>query len=298
MTLIKNSKFKNIFRGQKGEQKNVLAENYNPIQYPYIGMGNPDSNLLLVGAEKGFNPSEYPEITKHELNLNYIHWQDILLNHNNLNDQLHPRLKLREGLTGFNPFSPMTLDITCNKVYPKNGHTYKMMEKTINNSLMMFHAMNQKSIFQVSPTFYQESVFNYCFLTELSDLPKNSSKDGKSFSHEYFTKSERYNHLKGSLGDFYRGFDTIVIYAGKKYTGNHGSHQREEIIRLFNPNLNIEDLKYDQMGDNNKWLFDVYESALGGAKVIVCRHLTSVGTTEFDIGHLLGTIGIGAINYN
>ncbi|NCC55852.1 MAG: hypothetical protein EOM11_10325 [Erysipelotrichia bacterium] len=295
MTLIKNKKFKAIFKGIDISSREIIDNQYDSKKYPYIGMGNPDSKVLFVGAEKGFDPEESSVINKHELNLNYIHWQDILLNHNNLNDHLHPRLKLREGLTGFNPFSPLSLDVTCNRVYSIGGHTYKQMEKICNASLLAFHSVSPKNIFQVSPHFYNESMFKYCFLTELSDLPKKTSEKGVLFSNDDFKKSARYSAIKGLLGDFYRSFKTVVIYAGRKYAETHCTTQRLDVIKLFNPKLNCNDLINHGNGANGQWLYDVYKSSKGGAKVVVCRHIVSQGTTAHDLEQLIGVIGMGDI---
>jgi hypothetical protein len=124
--LIKNKSFKKIFK-----HFNIPSE-YDPIKYPYVGLGNPDANLLLVGSEKK-NEKEFPIIYQHELVYNYAHWSNLVKDYLNYKDALHPKLKLRGGeLNHFNPFSPLTLDETCYTVYIKGNHTYKRIETIIN----------------------------------------------------------------------------------------------------------------------------------------------------------------------
>jgi hypothetical protein len=285
--LVRNKKFKAIFSeisekwvdinaqisaASKSENERFMCD------YPYIGMGNPDAKILFVGSEKGFNPMTSLKIDLHERKLNFIHWNDILNNYNHLRDHFHPILKLRKGLDGFNPFSPLTLNETAEKVYGKGNHTYKKMEKIIQAQFINYTSSAEAiNLLEITPGSYHKSLFKYCFVTEISDLPKSNQNQGSAFNFNEFKKSCRYSHLlTGKIGDFYRSFKTVIIYAGSRYAGAHNSKQRAEIISLFNPNINMK--KDYRRG----YVSDIYETKKGGAKIIVCPHITSYAIFRND----------------
>jgi hypothetical protein len=310
--LIKNKLFKSIFNTSDTPH----LDEYDPIEQPYVGLGNPDANLLFVGSEKK-EEVEFPIIYLQEFIYNYCHWSDLA--HDNsypgYYDALHPELKLRGHgpdyskvrLTGpsldhFNPFSPLTLDETCYTVYNQEDHIYKRIETIINGILLTFHSLPPKSIFNISPYKYDESIFSKCFLTELSDNPM-SILNGK-WDFDKFKTSPRGKQMKdGNLGNFYRSFNKVVIYAGKDYTGEVGSLQRAEIIRLFNPNLINNDIySFHGHGDirnhGQAKLWQKYVSPKGGAEVIVTEgHIMSAMFVDDSdtLGHFLGVMGIGDI---
>ena len=288
--LVRNKKFKVIFSdisekwvdinaqisaASKSENERFMCD------HPYIGMGNPDAKVLFVGSEKGFNPMISSKIDLHERKLNFIHWNDILNNYNHLRDHFHPILKLRKGLDGFNPFSPLTLNETAEKVYGKGNHTYKKMEKIIQAQFINYASSAEAiNLLEITPGSYHKSLFKHCFVTEISDLPKSNQGQGSKFNFKEFKKSCRYSHmLTGKTGDFYRSFKTVIIYAGSRYAGAHNSKQRAEIISLFNPNINM---KKDY---SRGYVSDIYETKKGGAKIIVCPHITSYAIFRND--HIL-----------
>jgi hypothetical protein len=100
----------------------------------------------------------------------------------------------------------------------------------------------------------------------------------------------------GNLGNFYKSFNKVVIYAGVNYTGAVGSLQREEIIKLFNPNLSNADIHIgtDQDGVN---ISQRYVSPNGGAEVIVTENhiITAMFNNSDTLGHDLGVMTIGDI---
>ncbi len=297
--LIKNKKIKALFKKINFETKikEIKITNngdfckyiYNEdlCELPYIGMGNPDANLLFVGSEKAFDKTKSDIIDLHERKLNYLHWYNIINSYGNINDHLHPDLKLRYKLKGFNPFSPITLDETSSAVY-SGPHTYKKIEKIVNAQIMSYRPMAFKTKFdEIAPKSFEKSSFNYCFLTDISDFPKKRQKDGDKFKYDEFKKSCRYKHLNdnNSIGGFYRDFKNILIYAGKDYTGSHASDQRNDIIRIFNPKINpIHDYQRGEISD-------IYQSKNGGAKIIFTNQLTSRAfNTDYSIEHSLACI--------
>ncbi len=300
MMLIKNKRFREVFESQSENKSDVSAQ-ITAISkkedkdflchYPYIGMGNPDAKILFVGSEKGFNPAASMKIDLHERKLNFIHWNDIVNNYNHLRDHFHPILKLRKGLDGFNPFSPLTLNETAEKVYGKGNHTYKKMEKIIQAQFLTYAtAAEPINLFEITPGSFHKSLFKHCFITEISDLPKSNQGQGSKFNFKEFKKSCRYSHmLTGKTGDFYRSFKTVIIYAGSLYAGVHNSNQRAEIIALFNP---LIDLKKDY---RRGYVSDIYESKKGGAKIIVCPHLISyrIFRNDYILSHEFAVMDLG-----
>lgn len=287
--IVKNKLFRQLFDNLDF----VIPTEYKPSEFPYIGLGNPDSNILFVGSEKKSELS-LPIILQHELILNFHHWFNIVLNHNNISDPFHPRLKLRGGqLNHFNPFSPLTLDETCYAVFSAGNHTYKRIQ-TIINAILVTHSLPKKSIFNISPKRYQDSVFSKCFLTELSDIPL--PKQNGRWDFEEFKNSPRGTQIRyGKLGKYYRSFNKVVIYAGRNYTGEIGTNQREEIIQLFNPSLSNNDIFRGM--HNGVDVYQKYFSREGGAEIIITEShiIAAMFNDPFLLGHVLGVLGIGAI---
>ena len=121
-----------------------------------------------------------------------------------------------------------------------------------------------------------------------------SIQNGK-WDFDKFKKSPRGKQMKdGNLGNFYRSFNKVVIYAGKDYTGEVGSLQREEIIRLFNPNLSAE---YDRTYLGREDLYQRYVSPKGGAEVVVTENhiMSAMFDNSGRLGIDLGVMGIGDI---
>jgi hypothetical protein len=86
----------------------------------------------------------------------------------------------------------------------------------------------------------------------------------------------------------------VVIYAGKNYTGEVGSLQREEIIRLFNLNLSNADVYFGMNGGVN--LYQKYVSPKGGAEVIVTEnHIIAAMFNNPSLLEYLGVMAIGDI---
>ena len=232
----------------------------------YLGLGNPDSNILLVGNEKALGKSD-KSIIKHELDLNVSHWLDIINKFNNLHDPFDKELLNRQNsFEKFNPFNPLLYNITAKRVKGKSGHTYYGMNRLINR-YEAINNLNPTNIFEES---FAANTFSKVFLTELNATPARSSSQA-NFNLKAFRASSRYKMMTSTLGEhFFNSFKTVILYCGKnnKYVGNIDSQERLDIIRIFNPNLNHTDLK--NTGD-----IKFYEPRNNGPRVILCRHLSS-----------------------
>jgi hypothetical protein len=232
----------------------------------YLGLGNPDSNILLVGNEKALGENDN-SIIKHELELNVSHWRDIINGFNHLHDPFHNDLSNRlNPFKGFNPLNPLLYNPTANRVMGKSGHTYYGINRLI-NKLELNNNLIPSGIFKKS---FAANTFSKVFLTELNAAPARTSSQA-NFSLMAFQASSRYKMMTSTLGmRFFNSFKTVIIYCGKnnRYVGNNGSQERLNIIQIFNPSLSHADLQIT--GD-----IIFYDQRSKGPRVILCRHLSS-----------------------
>jgi hypothetical protein len=234
----------------------------------YIGMGNPDADILVVGQEKALLPggeilsddhiqqlvtlfdlgmlprNALPSnfgatIYSKECTLNVGHWFDIINYHNNFGDPLNPALLARAmPYTNFNPFHPLLYPPTWRIVNGRAGHYYYGLERLINAYGNIHVPHYSTSIFPA--TLWPESTFSKCFITELSVKAARTAAEAR-FSFSNWKTTDRFRFLSGYAScnsDFFRGFKNVIIAAGTNYVGNPDTQQRETIIKLFNPALN------------------------------------------------------------
>jgi hypothetical protein len=235
----------------------------------YLGMGNPNADILLVGTEKALDPTKpvYASIINHELTMNLKHWQDILSHYNSLKESLDSVLLTRPSpLSGFNPFNPLLFPSTRKIVSGRTGHTYYGLQRLI-NQYEVIHSLPATNILEQGT--YKNCTFSRCFITEISADPARTQREAKFKLSDFFVSS-RFSFMTGLASDFYTSFKTVLIYAGKnaRYVGKEGTPNRLKIIQMFNPTLDHKDLKISPQGyiyyDNSK-----------GARVILCRHLAA-----------------------
>ncbi|MBK9288862.1 MAG: hypothetical protein IPN38_14530 [Flavobacteriales bacterium] len=100
----------------------------------YIGMGNPDADVLLVGCEKALEEEQEPmrSIWAHEFLYNQEHWSDIVKHHTGTDHSvIHPCSCDPDKLAGFTPYSPILFAPTASIVKRRGGHTYRGMERLV-----------------------------------------------------------------------------------------------------------------------------------------------------------------------
>jgi hypothetical protein len=250
---IEKKSFINIFNNT-----NIQKNSKN-----YIGMGNPDSEILFVGQEKALNLNDeaYSPIVNHESVLNFAHWNDIVSNHLGITDNFSPDLMTRaEPLNGFNPFSPMLFPPTAAIVGPLGGHTYKKIRALLNAR----NGARELNIFETN--IFTDSIFSECFITEVSDKPSlTRSGNPMTQSRSIFVSSN----------EFYRSFKTVVVHVGlnsKDYIYARNSVERYNFLKInFNSGiLNPPIVLF--LGGNKE--ADVYENPLNNSKIIICHQLS------------------------
>jgi hypothetical protein len=254
--------------------KNSFLNLINENTSEYIGMGNPNSNLLLVGSEKAFDVNLQPLIAHHELYHNYGHWKDIVLNYNHhknsydelLLNRLHP-------LNSFNPFNPLFLDDTRQIVMPLGGHTYNKIKRLVNDFLNIHHLPETEINPNAAPgNNFDLNTFSKCFITDLSSMPAINQNQAK-FKLDEFLQSERYNFMLHHASSFYQDFKTTILYFGKNtnYIGNVNSPQRLSVLRIFNPDITHADRR---TVNRNGIEFECYIPK-NGSKLILSYHFTN-----------------------
>jgi hypothetical protein len=207
----------------------------------YIGMGNPDADILLVGREKALDPGSPTDrpIILHELLLNHPHWYDIVVNHPNVGSHDPVMLGRPHPFTGFSPYNPLLFTDTWNIIARKGAHTYRRMWLAVNcgtgvDQVAGFNQMNNQQ-----RQAWSWGLFDKVFITELSMQVARSSSNVR-FKLKEWLQGPRYHFMSGMAAPFFQRFKTVVIYAGvknRRYVGAPGSAERLALVRLFNPTL-------------------------------------------------------------
>lgn len=260
MPLINKPEFIELLNSTFLRALNENKENF------YVGMGNPNADILLIGSEKALDSSDakYAPTLRHELELNKDHWIDLLDNYNHLENPFDLNLLNRNPpLNRFNPFNPLFLEQTANIVGNRAGHTYAGMKRLINS----VHNQN----FDLYTNDFTSNVFSKIFISELSTKTALNQNDA-NFNLEKFLASDRYNFLTTTASNFYQSFKTVVIYCGlkDKYVGRKGKENRLKVIQIFNPTLSHMDLITIATTSSP---IEIYSNGLG-SKVILCRHFS------------------------
>jgi hypothetical protein len=267
MTLITKPEFISLLRSTF-----LRSINENREQY-YIGMGNPNSDILIVGKEKALNSDDekYTQIIQHESNLNIDHWISIVDSYNHLSNIFDSILMNRTfPLEGFNPFCPMLFSQTAKIVQSKPGHTYWKIQKLINSGRIDDFS---------SP---KNNVFNYCFITEINHMPalRNSGFNRVNNSH-------RNRELFISNNPFFHSFKVVIVHVGvnsKKYIGSRYSETRFlSLQKMFNSELinNPQTIQLDVNQAGRAIEADLYFNNKKTKLVVVCNQLSgSAGWTN------------------
>jgi hypothetical protein len=160
----------------------------------YIGLGNPNAKILIVGKESGFDPEDTLAISKYLANA--TDW--LTANHEYLK-----------------PFTPEE------KSHKNNNHTWQKYQR--------LHDL----IIGVPPkkNYFIDFVTNV-FTTELSDLPNTNStlaKRNKLFKEKIIQRKKLFFQ-----SEFIRKFPIVVIAAlDSNYISNVGTGDSREIDNIF-----------------------------------------------------------------
>lgn len=240
-----NLKFKNIVNEAYSKSLEYYGNDYphsilnkfepNPF---YIGFGNPNSSVLIIGKEKGFSIKSAKEknYSNSQLFLESIanpdDWKKIV--DNKIYDSNHKYHSMSSD------FMSAILPYTDKK--PNGGHTWNKYQKIID----LIDKPEQKSI---------NSFFFNSFITEVNFRPSKLSKNPKEFG-------DRLEFLKHP---FYQSFPIVILACGNylsktkienifnvQYDNSSNTAKRKKLIEYSSPSkklLNTRQLSFDVSDD-------------------------------------------------
>jgi hypothetical protein len=211
---------------------------------PYVGMGNPDADILMVGREKALNPADaaYWDIILHELILNHAHWYDIVHDHADVHPHEVALLGRGAPFTWFSPYNPLRWLPTWTMVTGPGHHTYQGMWTAVNCNTGNADVNGLGQLNAAAAEAWQWRLFDKVFITELNLRVAKSSRKTR-FKLTEWLEGPRFAFMAGMGAAFYQRFKTVVIYTGVNgaYVGQSGSAERLSLLQLFNPALGHAD---------------------------------------------------------
>ena len=158
------------------EYNNLFAELLDPRwEHEYLGQGNPNSSILIIGKEHGFNSVEQSQL---EIEHNWKQWKS-----GTLELGYHPQICYRERDQRFS-------------LKPNSGGTSStwMAIQKLTNLIYPESAVQRNE---------RLNFFNYCFLTELSTC--NRAMSGSRSDNTMESINHRLKSPNGILRhEFYR----------------------------------------------------------------------------------------------
>lgn len=208
----------------------------------YIGFGNPNSKILIIGKEKAFDFNNKDLLIKESIN-NYIQWKEIISSYSLKENQSKVCKEI-----GFSPVLP--------KAYhsgkTKGRHTWKIISELIN------HISKEPKILEES-NHLENSIFNECFLTELNYIPaKYTEGTGLTETRKQFLSQ-----------DFYKTFP-IVIIGAKSYVKRK---TEEQIKEIFNAKYH-SDIYLDTIGKIKKRDLIIKKYKSNNQTILLCDQLS------------------------
>lgn len=230
----------------------ILGKFANPF---YIGFGNPHSNILFVGKEKGFDMEKHPELFIKESINNTLQWKFLFDNFPNLNNINQVEI---QNILGYNPIFPKTYH--TQKI--RERHTWGLYSKIVKgvtglNHLLLNEDQNLNSSF-----------FSRCFMTEINHIPSK-------YSNGLRMTNERQQFFKNN---FYRNFTKVVIGA-KGYLTN------QELMELFEINNDGVEII---LGENPQRVISMKKFIDNGRILVYCDQLSgAAGWTNEALDNLI-----------
>lgn len=265
------SSFANLIK-KTNDKENLLFEQY-------IGTGNPNAKILIIGKECAIDQNQRPIQYENEILKNASNWENNIDNHISLLDADKYELWKKDINANINP------------LYPYRGQYFK---KDRNNNL------------GTTPTWYNYQKILISILQKL-DITIAENQIGKIILHEYFFLSElnsdtgKYSKLVDSdkriksietrkllfREEFFQQFPIIIVAAGH--------YPRELGIDLGT----IFDVKWDGITINNQYdkslnrnWYNIHREVGGSPKLLIHTNQLSVVTNE-----LLNQLASQCVNF-
>lgn len=173
----------------------VILEKECPVEhsgFKYIGTGNPNSNILIVGKETAIASDSHEQIER-EMELNFKQWKDIA--HRDAFNQSGINERDWANHTPLYPYKGQLLKID-------NGHNFGTSRTWYNYQKLINIVFNTPENNKID---FHEKVF----ITETNSIPSHKTKDAK-------TSSLGFRKEKLLSSEFIQSFP-VVILAGVGY---------------------------------------------------------------------------------
>jgi hypothetical protein len=197
----------------------------------FIGFGNPNTKILIVGKEVSTNPNSEEEIHKKGIELynnNVNVWSDNIKNNLNQNDKLD----------FFNPLYFIKGEIKKNV-----SNTWKNYQKLFD---VIFHNeidIDNKKIIEFQKEF---------FITEMSDLP--SPKTGDAQKNENFNTKLENRKNTFFKSDFIQNFPVVVLACSNYIWNKENDWQINDIFGVtYDLNQKYSKGVYEFSNTNKFW---------------------------------------------
>jgi hypothetical protein len=222
---------------------NVDKFNLKALANPYyIGFGNPNSDILVIGKEKAFNVENTQLLIKESIN-NYAQWKEIIKHGMMADNQITVCEKL-----GFNPLLPKSF----HQGKTKSNHTWS---KT---SLIIKNVYKDLNLSVDENSNLENSIFFKCFMTELNYIPaKYHEGTGLQENRKWLLKNS-----------FFTSFP-VVIFSAKSYLRG-----KEYIIdELFSAKYQKK-IELDVIGSKRKRSLNIEIYKSNRQTIMVCDQLS------------------------
>lgn len=177
----------------------------------YIGVGNPNAKILIVGKECAIDPKEQSVLYDRTFLQNWKDW------HNNINNDIYFDSILEwqndeEIFIKYNPLWPFYKQRFKRLKKLKDGSFNGGTSNTWFNYQKVFNLYRKRIGVETNSEYID--FFKDCFITELSDIcrPNNNnlSKDEKEATKQSISK--RYDLINGT--PFFKRFDVVIMVCG------------------------------------------------------------------------------------
>lgn len=225
---------------------------FNKVANPYyIGFGNPEADLLIVGQEKAFNAFNNPELILYESINNSFQWSKIIENNGDVSeinfDPRNPRKLHDEGRSGNHTWSKYS--ILTDAFYGINS-CHENMKKH----------WNQNS---------GDTLFDKAFTTELNVTPavSNSGLD---------LTEERKELLSNP---FFKNFKVVVFAIGNPEEGKKAQMKVSELFE--GKKFEIESIGKYGKGKNR----NIATATIENQVIVICNQLS--GSSGWKNEHIV-----------
>ncbi|PZX09795.1 hypothetical protein LX69_03518 [Breznakibacter xylanolyticus] len=230
----------------------------------YIGFGNPNSEILVIGKEKAFSSENFELLIKESIN-NYKQWKTIIQNDLFKMNQLDVTSKI-----GFSPLLPKSYHTGKTK----RNHTWSITASII-NQIYPAKELQVNEIQDITKSFFQQ-----CFLTELNYKPaKYHEGSGLSLERMDFLKS-----------NFFKSFPSVIFSAKSYLKGD------DKIIKeIFNAKFDCV-IELDKIGRDKTKPLTIEKYTSEYQTIYVCNQLSGAsGWTNNSLTKFAEQISIDSV---